>query len=326
MFACKPQVPDEYIQPDELEDILYDYHLADAMAEENDESGDQEYNKALYRAAVLKKHGITKAELDSTLVYYTRHSDRLYKIYDNLAKRFSDDALSLGASASDVNRFGTMSSEGDTTNVWTGAPAALLTAEAPYNVMSFDVTADTTYRKGDRMILSFNVDFILKEGSKDGVAMLAVEFKNDSVASNFVRMTSNKDYSVTVSDADRNGIKSIRGFFYLGNGSSLDSDMRSNSLKLMALTNIRLIRFHNNDTTSVSSNKAKNAQKADSLSSEKTDSAANKPSLSTDNKPSADKSKQGKPLMMNDVAPVKQVADPKKMPSNTAKPKRQLTR
>ena len=28
VFSCKPQVPDEYIQPDEFEDILYDFHLA----------------------------------------------------------------------------------------------------------------------------------------------------------------------------------------------------------------------------------------------------------------------------------------------------------
>ena len=26
VFSCKPQVPDEYIQPDEFEDILYDFH------------------------------------------------------------------------------------------------------------------------------------------------------------------------------------------------------------------------------------------------------------------------------------------------------------
>lgn len=25
-FSCKPQVPDEYLQPDEFEDVLYDYH------------------------------------------------------------------------------------------------------------------------------------------------------------------------------------------------------------------------------------------------------------------------------------------------------------
>ena len=33
MLSCKPQVPGKYIQPDDFEDLLYDFHLADAMAE-----------------------------------------------------------------------------------------------------------------------------------------------------------------------------------------------------------------------------------------------------------------------------------------------------
>lgn len=69
MFSCKPQVPDEYIQPDEFEDILYDFHLADGMANSNSESADVPYDVTLYRQAVLRKYGITQAEFDSSLVY-----------------------------------------------------------------------------------------------------------------------------------------------------------------------------------------------------------------------------------------------------------------
>ena len=28
LSACKPKVPKEYIQPDEMEDLLYDYYVA----------------------------------------------------------------------------------------------------------------------------------------------------------------------------------------------------------------------------------------------------------------------------------------------------------
>ena len=54
--ACKPSVPSKYIQPDEMEDILVDYHIAKAMA--NFGEGTQDYNLALYKAAVLEQHGI----------------------------------------------------------------------------------------------------------------------------------------------------------------------------------------------------------------------------------------------------------------------------
>ena len=38
LVGCKPGTPSEYIQPDEMEDILVDYHMAKAMAEHADEA------------------------------------------------------------------------------------------------------------------------------------------------------------------------------------------------------------------------------------------------------------------------------------------------
>ena len=87
--GCKPTVPSRYIQPGELEDILYDYHLADAMASV---SGNDSVNMVKYHTAVLQKHGYTEADFDSSLVYYLRHTEQLKTIYENLAKRFRDES------------------------------------------------------------------------------------------------------------------------------------------------------------------------------------------------------------------------------------------
>ena len=32
VIGCKPMVPSEYIQPEDMEDLLYDYHIATALA------------------------------------------------------------------------------------------------------------------------------------------------------------------------------------------------------------------------------------------------------------------------------------------------------
>ena len=42
-IGCKPGVPSKYIQPNEMEEILYDYHLAGAMARNNMGDGKTEY-------------------------------------------------------------------------------------------------------------------------------------------------------------------------------------------------------------------------------------------------------------------------------------------
>ena len=38
LCSCKPSIPRDVIDPDDMEDILYDYHLADAAASLNSDS------------------------------------------------------------------------------------------------------------------------------------------------------------------------------------------------------------------------------------------------------------------------------------------------
>lgn len=309
-FSCKPQVPDEYLQPDEFEDVLYDYHLADAMADNGDNADNESYDVVLYRQAVLRKYGITQAEFDSSLVYYMRHADRLHKIYENLSKRFEDDAMALGASANDIRQFGDMKSVRDTSNLWRGVPSAMFLPKAPYNVMTFDITADSTYQKGDKLIFSFNCDFVYKEGGKNAIALLAVQFKNDSVASSTVRMSSNSNYSVTVSDGAMLGIKSIKGFIYLDNRTLRREPEGGNNLKLMFVNNIRLVRLRNKgNATNVQAPATSNQLRIDTSSNKVKSIPSEKvtPSEPKDVQPMKHRlmpaTNVGKPLKMSKIQP-----------------------
>ncbi|RRD02243.1 DUF4296 domain-containing protein [Prevotella sp. OH937_COT-195] len=240
--ACKPSVPSEIIQPGEMEEILLDLHIAEGMANANPSATDNmEYYKLLYRLGVFKKHDITQAQFDSSMVYYSRHADRLHDIYEEVAERLGKKAIALGASAADVNRYGTITSDADTTNVWLGENSIILLPHPPYNTYSFTIVADSVYKKGDRMILNFDSDFIFQTGIQDGVAMLAVVFKNDSVASNMVHFSGTMHQTVEVTDSHHLGIKEIRGFFYM-NTRDLQQDVTT--LKIISIHNIRLIRFH----------------------------------------------------------------------------------
>lgn len=300
VFSCKPQVPDEYLQPGEFEDVLYDYHLADAMANGGGEVSEIDYNVTLYRQAVLRKYGITQAEFDSSLVYYMRHADRLHAIYENISNRLEDDAMSLGASANDIRRYGDLKSVRDTSNLWTGVPAVMLMPEAPYNVMTFDVQADSTYHKGDKIILSFNCDFVHREGGMEGVAVLAVHFKNDSVTSSSTRMSSTSNYSVTVNDGDKQGIKSIKGFIYLGRRTRRGDD--DNSLCLMFVDNIRMVRMRNVEKQSDQVGPTpSNSTSTDTVSHGHKQQSSTQPLNSYAVKPAPIKRITDKPLKMSDV-------------------------
>lgn len=240
-IACKPGVPDNLIQPGDMEEILLDLHVADGMAQSNPAvASNVEYHRLLYRLGVLKKHDVTQAQFDSSMVYYSRHADRLHDIYENVAERLGKKAVALGASAADVNRYGAITSDADTANVWLGERSFVLMPYPPYNIYSFTIVADSAYKKGDRMILNFDSDFIFQTGMQDGVAMLAVTFGNDSVASNFVHFSGSMHHTVDVADSRHLGIKEVRGFFYMN---TRDRQQNATALQLVSIRNVRLIRF-----------------------------------------------------------------------------------
>ena len=238
--GCKPGVPSRYIQPDDMEDILYDYHVADGMAAL--QSVDQVVCQRAYRLAVLKKYGVTTAEFDSSLVYYMRHADRMHQIYEHLAKRMSDEAVSLGASASGADSYNTFSATGDTANIWKGETSAVFVPKPPFNQMSFSVKADSAFHRGDVILLHFRAQFIYQDGTRDGIAVLAVKFGNDSTASQVLHVTGSSSYTLQVRDDRHLGIKQVSGFLMLNR--SLSPEQSTTTLQIMAISRLRLIRIH----------------------------------------------------------------------------------
>ncbi|MCL6748294.1 DUF4296 domain-containing protein [Prevotella sp. TCVGH] len=257
LISCKPSVPKQYIQEDKMEDILYDYHLADAMYRGNYEDASLMLK---YKAAVLKKHGVSEAEFDSSMVYYTRHTRLLQHIYESLSNRMSKDALSLGASASQVNRYQLNSASGDTANIWRDNRSMVLSPYRPFNVSSYTIQADSTFKPGDRLFLNFDAQFIYQDGTRDAVAIMAVKFKNDSVATQTLYVSTPNHYTTQISDDNNIGIKEIRGYFLLNNNNPADA--YSTTFKLMILTNISLVKIH--------VQKKKTKQQSDSLNVDST--------------------------------------------------------
>lgn len=238
MVSCKPGVPDEYIQPGDMEDFLYDYHIAMAMAEQGDGTKSDERTVA-YKQAVLKKYGYTERQVDQSLQYYMRHTEQLHDIYDNLSDRLNDEAKDLGANGSTISN--DYSANGDTTNVWRGAQALVLSPVAGYNSYSFSVSVDSAFHKGDRLSLEFNSNYIIQEGMRNATAILTVVLSNDSIVSQSVRISSNSMNVATFNDFGNIGIKAIKGYFIFSPDNAL---IPSNTVKILCLTNIRLLRMH----------------------------------------------------------------------------------
>ncbi len=235
--GCKPSVPSEYIQPGDMEDILYDYHIAEAMANQN---GNQ-VEKVAYEDTVLRKHGVSRKKFDKSLWYYMRNSERLYAIYQNLSKRLENEALAQGASVNDIKQFGENTASGDTTNIWKQTSSLILINNKPLNLRTFEIKADTSFHKGDKFILDFKSQYIIQQGMRNVVVVMSVWFSNDSVATKTCYASTNADFNLTVDDPERLGVKRIRGYFVMP---QQRDGADAETLKLFAAQYIRLVKMH----------------------------------------------------------------------------------
>lgn len=240
--SCKPSLPGGVLSKGKMTDILYDYHLALAMAH-MDDNGDKGQSLA-YREAVLRKHDVTSAEFDSSMVYYMRHTELLEDVYKDLTDRYNNEITAMGGSAKEGGEFANLSATGDTANVWNLATSMVFMPVKPFNSTSFNIKVDSTFHKGDRLMLDFDAQFIYQDGMRNGVAMLAVQFGNDSIAQRTIMIQSTQHYSVELSDADSLGIKSVKGYFMLMNDDNGTGVSSQTTLKLMFLEHIKLIRMH----------------------------------------------------------------------------------
>ena len=241
LLGCKPGTPSQYIQPDDMEDILVDYHMAKAMADNYDGSyEDRNYQQALYIEAVMRKHGVTKAEFDSSLVYYYRRADRFNKMYKEVADRLEEQALVHGATEGEIGKFASLSTTGDTANIWTDRVRLTMMPQPPYNRWSFEITVDSAFRKGDSFLMQFMSDFMFQDGSRSCTLNMAVTYENDTTISKNIIFSSTGLTQLHVPAFENYAVKRMRGYFYLGGGSD-----RTTTTRLLFLDNIQLIRFHN---------------------------------------------------------------------------------
>ncbi len=239
--SCKPSTPSGIIQPGEMEDLLYDYHLADAMARQA--SGNYDENIIAYHMAVFKKYGVTKADFDSSMVYYMRHATQLHDMYEDIAERMGKDAQAAGSSVgtnSGSEAYNTVS--GDTIDLWKGPQSLVLIPNEPYNVYSFHFKPDAKAQKGDDYVLSVHSNFIFQDGMRDGIVTLALVYSNDSVSSRVLHVSSSYDQQVVLTDADSLGVKEIRGYFLLNKNNQMNGS--STTLQLVSFDKIHLLRCH----------------------------------------------------------------------------------
>ena len=85
LLSCSHTKKKYLIPEKELIPLIVDMHIADGIAFNYSPGRDRlKPDSAALYGWVLQKHNVTKMQFDSTMAYYTKHTDRLNRIYDKV--------------------------------------------------------------------------------------------------------------------------------------------------------------------------------------------------------------------------------------------------
>jgi hypothetical protein len=225
------------LSEDDMEDVLVDYHLALAMAEI--QVGDLQSNRYVLTQAALRKHGVTEEELDSSMLYWCRNSEKFVKICDRVSERLNYMAESQGVERQERNPYSYLATEGDTANVWNLREGVVVVPNIVDNIYSFTIEADTTYHPGDNFMWAFTTQFLNSDHYNEAYALLSIHYDNDSIVGTSQRISSSRQIEVRLNCPIKYKnvpIRSVNGTIYM--------PLRKDGFGILALNNFVLVRYH----------------------------------------------------------------------------------
>jgi len=93
--GCKPGVPKELIQPEEMANVLHDIHIADAYVGTLANQDSIRIVAASYYRGIYKKHNIDSALYNRSLEYYYKNPKVMDEVYAKVTKDLTADKNSI---------------------------------------------------------------------------------------------------------------------------------------------------------------------------------------------------------------------------------------
>lgn len=240
LTGCKVRKPNYVLDEEQMEELLYDYHLAKAMGE-NLPVGES-YKRALYMEYVFKKHGTTEQQFDTSMVWYTRHAEVLSKIYGRVSKKLKEEQEQIDRLIAIRDNKPKMSAPGDSIDVWLMERMMRLTGLPLSNKLTFEIPFDTNFHERDTLQWSVYYRFLdaHPDTAQAALMSMAVLYENDSIIGETKIVLNTGMERIRIQSDTLGGIKKIQGFIYY--------TAKKDSIMHLFADSISLMRYHSNDS------------------------------------------------------------------------------
>lgn len=161
MIASCSRVPKHIISERKMREVLYDMLIAEAMVETMPDSFPTNTDREVVFEAVFRKHQLTQANYDSSLIWYGKHMDLYMGIFKLVLRDVNAELSALGEIkpsplSGDV-------SEQDSVDIWVYPRIEVFKPERVFNTLTFDIEPETPYSSGSSYVLGVSVWGILPD-------------------------------------------------------------------------------------------------------------------------------------------------------------------
>lgn len=243
LISCKVKRPESIIPESTMENLLYDYHIAKTLGD--DVNYNESYKKVLYIDAVFRKYGITQAEFDSSMVWYTRNTEVLAKVYENVTNRFKSKQASINKLIAIRDKKPLTSVAGDSVDVWAWKRLIELTSSPLNNTLTFVLPSDTNFKIRDSFVwtIDYNSNNLVDSTLALTMAMQII-YSNDSIISKEKKIYYSGLEQLSLTSDSLWKIREVKGFIYYP---------LSPAVHPILIDKISLMRYHSTDSINVDS-------------------------------------------------------------------------
>lgn len=211
LSACDDR-PKGVLNQSDMAKVLVDMHKTEAYMAEKGLNFSSVSEKAPYYNYILKKYGITQAEFDSSLVWYTKNPKKFEKVYDhviiNLAKFQKEIKGGKYHPAEDSLELAKIK-----VNVWNKRTKYELTKDSARTHLDFEIPTQS-FMYGDLYILKFLLRIAPEDSCKKQRVIFRINYANgtyDSVYKTAYHDSLLRRYTFSYPAFRKLKIKSISG-------------------------------------------------------------------------------------------------------------------
>lgn len=198
-----------------MEQLLIDVHLSEGYVDRvlSRPSKDE---KANVRSSVFEKHGVTKEQFDTSLMWYGKNLELYMGIYDQVIAAIKQQNNVLKNEISKQNEQ-VLTAPGDSVNVWKGEPFYIFEPDVSKRLLTFSIEGDVNFKNKDSFTFSAYLHTITAGVATTGItpiATLGVQYKDGVVISVSKTVQPNGIFELTLDTEDKK-IDRLFGSLYL---------------------------------------------------------------------------------------------------------------